>query len=128
MGVKPGRTTRTVSWPLSQGRLHLELDRPLPLERALFTVPGLLMVVALGWVAPYLLKHWPPGLRIVEHLKKNAASRPKRMTTLTRHLQAFAGKGVPDKQITEFVGRLRQTGLLSVSEKGAVSYKGDRHP
>lgn len=65
-----------------------------------------------------------PFLRVVEHLKKNVTNRPKRMTTLTRHLQAVAGKGVPEKQISDWIERLRKTGLLSVSDKGAVAYRG----
>lgn len=60
--------TRTLSWPLAQGRLHLELDRPRQWERALFTVPGMLLVGALGLVAPSLLKYWPPGLWIIAAL------------------------------------------------------------
>lgn len=60
--------------------------------------------------------------RVLEHLRKNAASRPKRKKTLVSHLRAFAGKAATEADVLDLVERLRGARHLSIGEKDAVTY------
>ncbi len=60
--------------------------------------------------------------RVVEHLAKNKASRPKRKKTLASHLLAFAGKSCTEGEILLLIEKLVQSGQLGIDEKNVVTY------
>lgn len=60
--------------------------------------------------------------RIVEHLGKNKASRPKRKTTLASHLLAFAGKSFTEGEILALIEKLIVSEQLAIDEKNVVTY------
>ncbi len=60
--------------------------------------------------------------RVVEHLSKNKASRPKRKKTLASHLLAFAGKTSTEGEIATLIEKLVVSGQLGIDEKNVVTY------
>jgi hypothetical protein len=71
-------------------------------------------------VIPPLDEH---AARVLEHLKSHPKNRPARETTLTRHLRTLFGNKITEDEATNVIETLRQTGLISITEKGAVSYR-----
>ena len=60
--------------------------------------------------------------RVLEHLRKNVTSRPKRKKTLVSHLLAFCGPTVTEADVVNLIERLRKAGHLTISDKDAVTY------
>jgi len=61
--------------------------------------------------------------KVLEHLKKNAANRPKKKATLLSHLKSHLGKDATDGNAVALVEQLKRGGHLSIGEKDAVTYK-----
>jgi hypothetical protein len=62
-----------------------------------------------------------PG-RILEHLRKNATSRPKRKKTLVSHLLAFSGNKATEAEVLGVIDHFRKAGHLDIDTKDAVTY------
>lgn len=60
--------------------------------------------------------------RVLAHLRKNTSNRPRRRSTLARHLLSLAGKTTHESEIEVLIDRLAQAGHLKLSEKGTVTY------
>jgi hypothetical protein len=60
--------------------------------------------------------------RVLEHLKKNTANRPKRKATLISHLRALAGKMATEADVVKLIETLQEAGHISFGEKDAVTY------
>ena len=61
--------------------------------------------------------------RVIEHLAKNKASRPKRKKTLASHLLAFAGKSCTEGEISTLIEKLVDSGQLAIDDKNVVTYR-----
>ncbi len=59
----------------------------------------------------------------VENLRLHPKSRPARQSTLTRHLKSWQGGHISDQEATGLIATLATTGLISISEKGTVTYR-----
>lgn len=60
--------------------------------------------------------------RVLEHLKKNATNRPKKKTTLLRHVKSLLGKEATEATADQVFEKLRKAGHLSIEGKDAVTY------
>jgi hypothetical protein len=66
-----------------------------------------------------------PIARVLAHLRKNPNNRPRRQTTLMRHLASQLHKGETDEEIERFVGTLVKGGYLEIDPKGSITYRLD---
>lgn len=64
--------------------------------------------------------------RVLGHLRKNAATRPKRKKTLMSHLLAVCGKTATEADVVKLIEALSQAGHLSIGEKETVTYDDQR--
>ena len=64
-----------------------------------------------------------PAARVLEHLRKHPNNRPRRKTTLVRHLLTLIGNKTTETDVLSLLGNLRQAGHLTIDEKGAVIYR-----
>jgi len=64
-----------------------------------------------------------PLNRVLEHLRKNVANRPKRQKTLLSHLKSQLGKDATDTDAAGLLGKLQKGGHLSMGDKDAVTYQ-----
>ncbi len=60
--------------------------------------------------------------RVLGHLRKNAATRPKRKKTLMSHLLAVCGKTATEADVVKLIEALSKDGHLSIGEKETVTY------
>jgi hypothetical protein len=60
--------------------------------------------------------------RVLEHLRRNATSRPKRKKTLVSHLLAFAGKTATEADVLSLIESLANAGHVTIGDKDAVTY------
>ena len=63
-----------------------------------------------------------PVNRVLEHLRKNVANRPKRKKTLLSHLQSQLGKDATDADVAALLEKLQKAGHISIVDKDAVTY------
>lgn len=66
--------------------------------------------------------------RVLGHLRKNAATRPKRKKTLMSHLLAVCGKTATEADVVKLIEALSQAGHLSIGDKETVTYHDQRIP
>lgn len=66
--------------------------------------------------------------KVVLRLQKNVASRPKRKTTLLRHLKSSLGRDATDEAAERLLERLKEDGHISLDEKQAVTYSTTETP
>lgn len=64
------------------------------------------------------------SIRALEHLRDHPKNRPARQATLLRHINNLFGHKISDAEGISIVDALRQAGHITITEKGAVSYKG----
>lgn len=64
---------------------------------------------------------------VLEHLRKNADNRPKRKTTLTKHVLTFFGNKIPEVEAIDIVEALQRSGHLAITEKGLTKYSLERN-
>ncbi len=60
--------------------------------------------------------------RVLKHLRKPSATRPRSQKTLVRFLVAYLGHKITEAEALSLVEALGQDGHLVIDEKGAVSY------
>lgn len=60
--------------------------------------------------------------RVLEHLRKNVANRPKKKKTLLSHLKSQLGKDATDADASGLLEKLRKAGHVSIGDKDAVTY------
>ena len=60
--------------------------------------------------------------RVLDYLRRNVASRPKRRATLIKHLKSNLLKGMSDPEIESVIAGLAASGAFAIDEKGAVTY------
>jgi len=63
-----------------------------------------------------------PLNRVLEHLRKNVANRPKRKKTLLSHLKSQLGKDATDADAAGLLEKLQKAGHISIGDKDAVTY------
>ena len=63
-----------------------------------------------------------PVNRVLEHLRKNVANRPKRKKTLLSHLKSQLGKDATDADAAGLLEKLQKAGHISIGDKDAVTY------
>jgi hypothetical protein len=61
--------------------------------------------------------------RLLEHLRKPTTNRPKKKQKLISFLVAYLGRKITEAEALNLVENLRQTGRLTIDEKGGVSYR-----
>ena len=66
-----------------------------------------------------------PDARILQHLRRNAKSRPARKSTLLRLITKQLLKGTADNDAELLIAGLAKRGYLSINEKGALTYRLD---
>lgn len=72
-----------------------------------------------------VLKAEPTGFaqplkRVMEHLRKNVANRPKRKTTLLSHIKSQLGKDATDADAANLLEKLRKAGHIIIGERDVV--------
>jgi hypothetical protein len=60
---------------------------------------------------------------VLDHLRKHPSNRPKRKTTLVRHLLTLLGNKITEADVLALIESLRQAGYLAIDEKDAVTYR-----
>jgi hypothetical protein len=63
-----------------------------------------------------------PLNRVLEHLRKNVANRPKKKKTLLSHLKSQLGKEATEAKAARLIETLRQEGHISIGDKDVVTY------
>jgi hypothetical protein len=63
-----------------------------------------------------------PLNRVLEHLRKNVANRPKRKKTLLSDLKSQLGKAATDADAADLLEKLQKAGHVSIGDKDAVTY------
>lgn len=63
-----------------------------------------------------------PLKRVLEHLRKNVANRPKKKKTLLSHLKSHLGKAATDDDAAAMLEKLQKAGKLKIGDKDAVTY------
>ena len=63
-----------------------------------------------------------PLNRVLEHLRKNVANRPKKKKTLLSHLKSQLGKDATDADAAGLLEKLKKAGHVSIGDKDAVTY------
>ncbi len=63
-----------------------------------------------------------PLNRVLEHLRKNVANRPKKKKTLLSHLKSQLGKNATDADAAGLLEKLQKAGHVSIGDKDAVTY------
>ncbi len=66
-----------------------------------------------------------PISRVLEHLRKHPDNRPRRQTTLMRHLASQFLKGAGVEDFERLVGTLVKRGHLEIDPKGSITYRLD---
>lgn len=63
--------------------------------------------------------------KLLENLRKNLKGRPKKEKTLIAHAMNYTGKDKPDAEAgaVKVVGELKKAKLITVDDKGAVTYQ-----
>jgi len=61
--------------------------------------------------------------RVLDHLRKNKTSRPKRKRTLLANLLAFSGKLATEPQVLAVIDQLQKDGHIKIGEKEALTYQ-----
>ncbi|MEN9677578.1 MAG: hypothetical protein RIS76_3474 [Verrucomicrobiota bacterium] len=61
--------------------------------------------------------------RVLGHLGKNAASRPKRKKTLMSHLLALCGKAATEEDVVKLVEGLLRGGHITIGDRDVVTYR-----
>ncbi len=79
--------------------------------------------VATGVAKPGPAKQEDPMKRVLDHLKKNAANRPKNKKRLLSNLKSTLGKEATESQALAMLEKLQKGGHLSIGEKDAVDYR-----
>ena len=64
-----------------------------------------------------------PLNRILEHLRKNVANRPKKKKTLLSHLKSQLGKNATDADAAGLLEKLQQAGHVRIGDKEVVTYQ-----
>lgn len=64
-----------------------------------------------------------PLNRVLEHLRKNVANRPKKKKTLLSHLKCQLGKDATDADANGLLAKLQKAGNVSIGDKDAVAYQ-----
>ena len=63
-----------------------------------------------------------PLKRVLEHLRKNVANRPKKKKTLLSHLKSQLGKDATDSDSEDLLGKLQKVGRVRIDDNDAVTY------
>jgi len=64
-----------------------------------------------------------PFTRVLTHLRKNKANRPKRRSTLIRQISGFlGGNGAEEHRVHEVIDKLQTDKHIKIGEKEAVEY------
>ncbi|MCX6855491.1 MAG: PIN domain-containing protein [Verrucomicrobia bacterium] len=63
-----------------------------------------------------------PLIRVLKHLRKNVANRPKKKKTLLSHLKSQLGKGTTDADAAGLLEKLQKAGRIRISDKDDVTY------
>ena len=63
-----------------------------------------------------------PLKRVMEHLRKNVANRPKKKATLLSHIKSQLGKDATDADAANLLEKLRKAGYITIGDKDAVGY------
>ncbi len=64
----------------------------------------------------------PSAEKVLENLKKSPSNRPKKIATLIRQAKSYSGKDATDSMAEDLVAEFRSHKLISVDEKGGVTY------
>ena len=65
--------------------------------------------------------------RVLEHLRKLSATRPKTQKRLVSHVVTHLGRKITEAEASNLVASLQQAGHVAIGEKGAVTYCLEQH-
>jgi hypothetical protein len=71
---------------------------------------------------PVLMNAEERALSLAESFTANSSARPKRRVALESQIQAIFGKALSAEEVQATVQKLVQSKILTISDKGAVSY------
>ena len=98
-------------------------------ENGLVTLPAgeKMAAASKAKLAPRTKASKPPSLdarviRIMEHFRRPVATRPRSQEKLVSFLVAHHGRKITELEALSIVVNLRQSGYLTVGEKGRVTY------